>query len=105
LAAEAAAAAGKQGKFWTYNDKVWANSDSLTPAVLEKVAKEVGLDVVRWRKDKDSDAGKGRVQADRTEGDDLGINATPTIYINGRKYDDPLDIASLKDWIEEELGR
>ena len=44
------------------------------------------------------------MKADRSEGDDLGINATPTIYINGRKYSDPMDIASLKDWIDEELG-
>jgi protein-disulfide isomerase len=105
LAAEAAVAAAKQGKFWPYNDKIWANSDNLTPAILEKAAKEVGLDLARWRKDKDSEAAKGRVQADRTEGGELDINATPTIYINGRKYDDPLDIASLKDWVDEELGR
>ena len=105
LAAAAAVAAAKQGKFWPYNEKIWANSDNLTPAILEKAAKEVGLDVARWRAEMDSDAVKARVQADRSEGDDLGINATPSIYINGRKYDDPLEIASLKDWVDEELGR
>jgi thiol-disulfide isomerase/thioredoxin len=105
LAADAAVAAAKQGKFWPYNEKIWANSESLTPAILEKSAKEVGLDVPRWRKDMDSDAVKNRVQADRSLGDDLGINATPSIYINGRKYEDPLDLASLKDWVDEDLGR
>lgn len=105
LAAEAAVAAQKQGKFWPYNDKVWANSENLTPALLEKLAKEAGLDVARWRSDRDSEAAKARVDADRNEGLQLGINATPSIYINGRKYDDPLEIASLKDWIDEELGR
>jgi thiol-disulfide isomerase/thioredoxin len=105
LAAEAAVAAAKQGKFWQYNEKVWTNSDSLTPAILEKSAKEVGLDVARWRKDMDSDGIKGRVQRDRSEGIDLGINATPSIYINGRKYEDPLEISSLKDWVDEDLGR
>jgi thiol-disulfide isomerase/thioredoxin len=105
LAAEGAVAAQKQGKFWPFCDKVWANSENLTPAVLEKVAKEVGLDLVRWRADLDSEAVKGRVQADKAEGNDLGINATPSIYINGRKYDDPLEIASFRDWIDEELGR
>lgn len=105
LAAEAAVAAAKQGKFWPYNDKVWANSENLSPAILEKAAKDVGLDVARWRSDWESEAIKARVQADRNEGLQLGINATPTIYINGRKYDDPLEIASLKDWIDEELGR
>jgi protein-disulfide isomerase len=105
LAAEGAVAAQKQGKFWPYNEKVWANSDNLTPAVLEKAAKEIGLDVARWRADLESEAVKGRVQADKSEGNDLGINSTPSIYINGRKYDDPLEIASFRDWIDEELGR
>ena len=105
LAAEGAVAAHKQGKFWPFNEKVWANSENLTPAVLEKAAKEVGLDVARWRADIESDAVKGQVQADKSEGNDLGILATPSIYINGRKYEDPLEIASFKDWIDEELGR
>ena len=105
LAAEGAVAAQKQGKFWPFNEKVWANSDNLTPAVLEKAAKEVGLDVPRWRTDLDSDAVKARVQADKSEGNDLGVIATPSIYINGRKYDDPLEISSFRDWIDEELGR
>jgi thiol-disulfide isomerase/thioredoxin len=105
LAAEGAVAAHRQGKFWPFNEKVWANSESLSPAVLEKAAKEVGLDVAAWRKEAASDGVKDRVQKDRSEGNDLGINATPTLYINGRKYGDPLDLASLKDWLEEELGR
>jgi hypothetical protein len=105
LAAEAAVAAAKQGKFWPYNDKIWTNSDNLTPAILEKAAKDVGLDVARWRADMDSELAKGRVQSDRAEGVELGINGTPSIYINGRKYDDPLEIASLKDWVDEELQR
>jgi thiol-disulfide isomerase/thioredoxin len=105
LAAEAAVAAHKQGKFWPYNEKMWTNSDSLTPAVLEKAAKEVGLEVGRWRADATSDGIKNRVEGDRTEGLRLGVDSTPTIYIGGRKYNDPLEIASLKDWVDEELGR
>jgi thiol-disulfide isomerase/thioredoxin len=106
LAAEEAVAAHKQGRFWAFNEKVWAHPDSLTSAGLEKLAKEIpGLDFARWRRDANSAAVKDRVEADRSEGDDLGINGTPTLYINGRKYVDPLDIASLKDWIDEELGR
>jgi thiol-disulfide isomerase/thioredoxin len=105
LAAEGAVAAHKQGKFWAFNEKVWAQSDTLTPALLEQIAKEVGLDVARWRKDADSDAVKERVNDDRSEGSDLGITGTPTLYIHGRKYTDPLEIASLKDWVDEELGR
>ena len=105
LAAEGAVAAHQQGKFWAYSDKAWEKSDNLTPAVLEKAAKEVGLDVALWRKEAASDGVKARVQADKSEGGALHIVATPTLFINGRKYGDPLDLPSLKDWIDEELGR
>ena len=105
LAAEAATAAQKQGKFWPYNDKVWTNSDNLTPAVLEKIAKEVGLDVTRWRDDMNSDEVKAAVAQDKSDGTALGINSTPTIYINGRKYAGRHDIESIGDWIDEELGK
>jgi predicted DsbA family dithiol-disulfide isomerase len=105
LAAEGAVAANKQGKFWAYNDRVWQNMENLTPAVLEKAAKGAGLDVARWRKDMGSAAAKDLVQADKSEGADMGITGTPAIFINGRRYGDPLEIVSLKDWIDEALGR
>jgi protein-disulfide isomerase len=105
LAAEAAVAAQKQGKFWPYNDGVWAHSEGLTPAVLEQIAKDVGLDVEKWRKDLDSDEVRQRVQKDRSDGEALSIQATPTIYLNGREYTDPRDIDSLRDWVNEELGK
>jgi len=105
LAAEAAMAAQKQGKFWPYSDKVWDNADNLTPAVLEKIAKEVGLDVARWRSDMASTEIKGTVSLDKADGGTLGINSTPTIYINGRKYAGRHDLESMCDWIDEELGK
>ena len=105
LAAEAAMAAHRQGRFWPYSDKVWDNSDHLTVAVLDKIAKEVGLDLERWRADRQSDAVKDRVQRDRDEGVALRINATPSLYVNGRKYTDPLEISSLSSWVDDELGR
>jgi protein-disulfide isomerase len=105
LAAEATTAAQKQGKFWPYNDKVWDNADNLTPAVLEKIAKDVGLDVARWRGDMNSDEVKAAVSRDKSDGATLGINSTPTIYINGRKYTGRHDIESISDWIDEELGK
>jgi protein-disulfide isomerase len=104
-AAEAATAAHKQGKFWAYNDKLWAIADSLTPAAMEQIAKDVGLDVVRWRADVESEAIKAQVQKDRDEGERLAITSTPTIYINGRQYTDKRDVESLKDWVNEELNR
>jgi len=104
-AARAAAGAQNQGKFWPYNDKVWESSDHLTPAVLEGIAKEIGLDFPRWYDEVGSDEVRAHVQRDKAEGVALEIHRTPAIFINGRRYADALDVPSLKDWIDEELGR
>jgi predicted DsbA family dithiol-disulfide isomerase len=105
LAATAAVAAHMQGKFWPYSEKVWENSEFLTPALLEKMAKEVGLDVEKWRKDSESEAATAIVEKDKAQGGVAGIRSTPTIYINGKLFSDSRDIESLRDWISEELGR
>jgi protein-disulfide isomerase len=105
LAAEAAVAAQKQGKFWQYEDKLWANQDNLSPAEMEKYAKESGLDVAKFRQDLDDKTTKERVQKDRVDGSTLGLSSTPTLYINGREYTDARDTESLREWIKEELAR
>lgn len=105
LAAEAAVAAQKQGKFWQYQDKLWENQDSLTPAELEKYAKEIGLDLAKFRAEMDDAKTKARVQKDRVDGQTLGLASTPTLYINGREYTDAKDTESLREWIKEELSK
>jgi len=105
LAAEAAVAAQKQGKFWPYQDKLWENQDTLSPAEMEKFAKELGLDVTKFRADLADAKTKARVQKDRVDGGTLGLSSTPTLFINGREYTDAKDTESLREWIKEELGR
>jgi hypothetical protein len=104
-AARAAVAAQNQGKFWQFHEKIWENSENLTPAVLESIAKELRLDFPRWYSDVGSQEVRAHVQRDRAEGGELGIHRTPAIFINGRAYTDDIDLPSLKDWIDEELGR
>jgi hypothetical protein len=104
-AALGAAAAQNQGKFWPFSDKVWENSDRLTTAVLERIAREIGLDFSRWFSDVGSEEVRSHAQRDRTEGRSLEIRRTPAFFINGRRYTDEIDLASFKDWIDEELGR
>jgi protein-disulfide isomerase len=105
LAAEAAVAAQYQGKFWQFQDKLWDKQDELTPAQIEKIAKESGLDLAKFRQDMDSQQVKAQVQKDRADGQSLGLQATPTLYIDGREYTDPKDTESLREWIKEELSR
>ncbi len=104
LAAEAAVAAQKQGKFWQYQDKLWEKSEELTPAEIEKAAKEVGLDLTKFRQDVASEPVKARVQKDRSDGQAAGIEATPTLYINGREYTDGRDTDSLREWIKDAIS-
>jgi len=104
LAAEAAVAAQKQGKFWQFQDKLWEKSDELTPAEIEKAAKEIGLDVAKFRQDLASETVKARVQKDRSDGAAAGLQATPTLYIDGREYTDGRDSESLREWIKDQIG-
>jgi protein-disulfide isomerase len=104
-AAIAAVGAQKQGKFWQYNDKIWENMDRISPAVLEGLAKQIGLDFDRWYGDLSSDDVRSHVLRDRDEARSLAIHRTPGIFINNRRYTDDIDLVGLKDWIDEELGR
>src|SRR6185312_11593431 len=105
LAAEGAVAAQKQGKFWQYQDKIWDHQEDLGPAEIEKVAKETGLDLSKFRKDMASDAVKAKVAKDHDEGTTIGLQATPTLFIDGREYTDGRDADSLREWIKDELGK
>ena len=104
-AALAATAAQRQGKFWAYSDRVWANSNQLTSAKLEQIAKDVGLDVQQWRQDIESNAVVGQVDNDKNLGQEIPIAATPAIFINGKAYKDNRDIEAMKEWVYEALGK
>jgi len=82
-AAQAAEAAKAQGKFWEYIDVLFKNQTTLDRDSLKKYATQVGLD--RKQFDADFDSGKYEpiVRHDLEEGEGYGIEATPTIFING----------------------
>jgi protein-disulfide isomerase len=102
-AARAAVAAQNQGKFWEYHDLVFENQHRLDDASFERFAKELGLDLDRFREDLESDAVKERVKADRQQGLDAGVQGTPAIFVNGRDYSAPLE--DLATYVNEELER
>jgi protein-disulfide isomerase len=99
-AARAAWAAGIQGKFWEMHRKLFENPDHLEQGDFESYAKELGLDLAKFRGDMQAPATTDKIANDRKLGDSLDIKGTPTIYINGREYDKS---QSLDDWIELEL--
>ena len=103
-AAQAAVAAGKQGKFWQFHDKLFhGDQEKESPSDLERYARELKLDIPRWKKDIEAAADK--VNKDRADGEKLNVDSTPTLFINGRKFHGPPTYDELKDWIEEELNK
>ena len=89
LAALGAEAAGLQGRFWEMHELLyqkreeWSKAPDFRP-FLNTYANMIGLDMNRFSKDLESPATQGRLKLDRERAASLGVNATPTVFINGR---------------------
>lgn len=104
MAAAAALAAHKQGKFWQFHDRLFAgNQENEDMPVLEKIAKDLKLDLKKWKSD--MEITKDQVMKDHADGEKADIAATPSVFINGRLYRGPLAYDELKDWVDEELNK
>jgi protein-disulfide isomerase len=103
LAAEASLAAAEQGKFWDYHDKMFANQNALDRASLEKYAKEVGLKPGEFKKALDDKKFAAKVDAEMKLGQDVAVQGTPTMFLNGKRVDNPTDFAALSKLIEDAL--
>jgi len=87
-AAAAAIAAQKQGKFWEYRYALAPHSRELVDSVFIAVAKEVGLNIEQFNKDRVlDDAMNARIQKDFDLGAKVGVQGTPNFYINGKRQD------------------
>lgn len=87
-AAEAAEAAREQGKFWEYIDLLFKGQNALEINDLKRYATDLGLDRKKFDAALDGTRLSDIVDHDRFEGDKLGVNRTPTIFINGRRSAD-----------------
>ncbi len=104
LAAEAAEAAGAQGKFWEMHDALYDHQDALEREDILDYGRQIGLDMARFEADLDSHVHAERVHEDFREGIRSGVNGTPTFFINGVRYDGAWDLESLIEAIEKPLG-
>jgi protein-disulfide isomerase/uncharacterized membrane protein len=84
LAAMAAECAGAQGRFWQYQDVLFENQPAFTREDLLRYAGDLGLDRDRFIACLDSDAPRAAIRQDVASGTKLGIESTPTLYLNGR---------------------
>ena len=88
-AALAAMCANEQGKFWEMHDKLFENQKALTAEDIKGYAKAIGLDDAKFTPCFDSGKYKAKIEADMAEGRNAGVRGTPTLYINGRKFNSP----------------
>ncbi|HKE16823.1 MAG TPA: DsbA family protein [Kofleriaceae bacterium] len=101
-AAQAALAVAKQGKYHEMHDLLFQNPESHKKEQLVADARSLGLDMGKFESDYGAMA--AQVEADKKEGEEAGVDGTPTLFINGRKYGDPAIEKYVKMWIEEELA-
>jgi protein-disulfide isomerase/uncharacterized membrane protein len=96
-AAVGAECAGDQGKFWRYHDLLFDNQQHLGRQSLIAYAAQLGLDVPRFTACLDDPEALARVKADIQAATALGVDSTPTIFINGRMLKSSLEPDALSD--------
>lgn len=108
-AAQAAEAAGLQGKFWEMHDllyenqKVWREASDVRP-IFEEYATQIGLSLDRFRRDSSSDIVTQRITLDRERGYSIGVNSTPTVFLNGREVPpESLGTDKLRELIKAQI--
>jgi protein-disulfide isomerase len=95
LAAEAAEAAGAQGRFWQMHELLFANQHALMPAHLLTYAAAIRIDVARFTADLEQHRYSAVVREHFLSGLRSGVNGTPAFFVNGLRHDGGYDVQSL----------
>lgn len=99
----AAIAAGEQGKFWEFHDRLFTAA-KLTPELIDTIAKDLGLDLVKFKKDMESPEVRQKIAKDISDAEKASVTGTPTVFINGRKLQ-LRTIEGFQQVIDEELSK
>src|SRR5260221_7532124 len=81
-AAEAAEAAGAQGKFWEMHDVLFAHQHALEEADLLRYAQDLRLDTEQFERELTGHSHSGRIAWDVKSGLASGVQGTPTLFLN-----------------------
>jgi protein-disulfide isomerase len=104
-AAEAAACANDQARFWDYHDRLFANQSKLSLPDLKQHARDLGLDAAKFNACLDARRFQKDVDADLDTAQMLGVSGTPHFFINGRALSGAQPFEAFKAVIDEELAR
>jgi protein-disulfide isomerase len=105
VGAEASLAAAAQGQFRPMNDRLYALAGRVDRAAIELIARELGLDMVRFRADLDTRVHRAQIAADKADARALGISGTPTFFVNGRPVHGSQNLKVFVDVVDQELAR
>jgi len=104
-AAEAARCAGEQKKYWEMHDAMFANQRALEVPALKQTARAIGLDGGAFDQCIDSGKWAATIQKGSELGEKMGVNSTPTLYVNGRALIGAMPFENFKAIIDEELAK
>ena len=106
-AALAAEAAGEQEKFWEMQERLMEARGALDPEHLRRYAQELGLDMDAFERDMIDAAKKRKLREEKLLGVRSGVNGTPTLFINGVRYEgatQPVEEAELREAVDAALA-
>jgi protein-disulfide isomerase len=103
LAAEAALAAHAQGRFWELHDLLFAHQKALERKDIESYAASAGLKMDAFRKNLDENSFNLAVAEDIDIGNQVHVQGTPTMFINGKRVTNPSDTPAVLNAIHEAL--
>ena len=95
FAAQAAEAAGMQGKFWLMHDRIFEHPEALAAPELRRLATELPIDLETYDRDLESGAAARRVAEDVESGTDAGVVESPTLFVNGRMHEGSYEFLPL----------
>ena len=99
-AAQAAIAAAQQGKFKDMHDRLFAPQAAHNHDAVVGYAKDLGLDLAKFQKAYDD--ASPQVTTDLKQGEEAGVDATPTLFFNDRRYEGPMLAKYIEMWIDED---
>jgi NhaA family Na+:H+ antiporter len=104
LAARASEAAALQGRFFEMHDAIFDHELPIGRRELLQLATGIGLDLNRFEGDLDSEAARVRVERDVEDGRENGVTATPTLFVDGLRYDGAWDYHSMLEALERPVA-
>jgi len=104
LAAKAALAAGAQGKFWEFHDRLFAEQKPRSREELEGIARDLGLDQARFLAMMNDPALERSILAGQEQAHSYGVQGTPTFFVNGRKIVGAVPFPSMEQIVHQELA-